>query len=333
MKVDDTIFRSSKPTQQTIADVTGFAVTTVSRALANDSKISPKTRKIVAETARELGYVPDRAAQRLRTGRTNVITLVLDPHSEVPGFASSMIAGIADVVRNTRYHLTIMQYQLGEDPLEPIRFLVRNKQADGIIFARTEHDDLRVAFLLEKRFPFVSYGRTKFQNHAWFDFDNRMFAKIAVKRLVDRGCRTIGIIPPSRKFTYSKYMIQGFQEAISNFDVTGVITDDFHLNIEPMAIYRHVGEWIRTAIGMDGLICPGEASAIAARAAIIDAGLEPEVDIKLVAKQTSVVFDHLRPTFDTINEDLEGAGRELMRLMLRHLSGEKPENLQLLESP
>ena len=331
--MDDTIHRSSKPTQQTIADATGFAVTTVSRALANDSKISQKTRKKVAAAAEELGYVPDRAAQRLRTGRTNVITLVLDPHSEVPGFTSSMIAGIANVVRSTKYHLTIMQYQLGEDPLEPIRFLVRNKQADGIIFTRTTQDDPRVAFLLEHEFPFVTHGRTKFGNHAWFDFDNRMFAKIAVQRLVDRGCRTIGIIPPSQRFTYTKYMIEGFQEAISEFGVTGVVADGFHLNVEPKVIYQHVGEWFRTTKGMDGLICPGEASAIAARAAIIDAGLEPEVDIKLVAKQTSVVFDHLRPKIDTVEEDLEGAGRELMRLMLRHLSGEKPGKLQLLESP
>ena len=80
-----------RPTQRTIAEITGLAVTTVSRALAGDEKIAERTRHQVAEVAREIGYVPDRAAQRLRTGRSNVIALVLDPHSEILGFSSTKI--------------------------------------------------------------------------------------------------------------------------------------------------------------------------------------------------------------------------------------------------
>ena len=146
---------------RTLAALTGYAVTTVSRALANDPRIAQSTRDAVARAAAEIGYIPDRAAQRLRTGRTQVISLVLDPHSEILGFSGSMIAGIAEGLRGTRYHISITQHALEEDPMRPILHIVRNQLADGIIFSRTRPQDERVKFLLAHDFPFVTHGRTE----------------------------------------------------------------------------------------------------------------------------------------------------------------------------
>src|SRR5690606_32565510 len=64
---------SGKPTLKTIAQMTGFAVTTISRALNNAPELSQDTRDRVQKVAAEVGYLPDRAALRLKTGRTNVI--------------------------------------------------------------------------------------------------------------------------------------------------------------------------------------------------------------------------------------------------------------------
>ncbi|MEP3435261.1 MAG: LacI family transcriptional regulator [Hoeflea sp.] len=322
-----------KPTQQTIARLTGLAVTTVSRALANDPAIAAKTREKVIAIAKEVGYVPDRAAQRLRTGRTNVISLVLDPHSEILGFGNSMITGIADIVRGTRYHLTVMQYQLGEDPLEPIRFIVRNRQADGILFARTAHHDVRAEFLLEQNFPFVTHGRTGFQNHAWYDYDNHAFAKAAVGRLVNRGCTSIGIVPPSRNYMYHQYMMAGYFEGLQGFGLPAHVPEDFDLNMDADRLHAGIRQWIASPDRPDGIICPGEVSAIVAHAAICDAGLVPDRDIALIAKRTSEIFNHLRPNVESLHEDIEEAGRIMMRLMLRQLAGEKLQDLQVLAKP
>jgi LacI family transcriptional regulator len=322
-----------KPTQQTIAELTGLAVTTVSRALANDPAIAAKTRERVFSTAKAIGYVPDRAAQRLRTGRTNVISLVLDPHSEILGFGNSMITGIADIVRGTRYHLTVMQYQLGEDPLEPIRFLVRNRQADGILFARTTRQDARAAFLLEQKFPFVTHGRTGFENHAWYDYDNHTFVRTAVEHLAGRGCKSIGIVPPSKTYMYHEHMMAGYIEGLERFGLKPNPCHGFDLNMDADRLQAGIEKWIRSGDRPDGIICPGEVSAIVAHAAISDAGLEPDRDIALIAKRTSQIFNLLRPNMDSLYEDIEQAGRTMMQLMLRQLEGEDPRDLQVLAKP
>ena len=66
-----------KPTLKTISELSGLAVATVSRALNDAPDIGADTKKLVRRIAADIGYVPNRAGVRLRTGRTNVITLVL----------------------------------------------------------------------------------------------------------------------------------------------------------------------------------------------------------------------------------------------------------------
>ncbi|MBV7397165.1 LacI family DNA-binding transcriptional regulator [Mameliella sediminis] len=321
--------RGSKPTQRTIADATGFAVTTVSKALADDPSIAKKTRDTIQKTARDLGYVPDRAAQRLRTGRTNVISLVLDPHSELLGFGASMIEGISEVLRPTRYHLTIMQYQLSEDPLAPIDYILRNGLADGVIFARTEPRDPRVAFLTEAGFPFITHGRTLFTDHAWYDYDNTRFAEEAVRILADQGARSIGIVPPNPQFTFHRFMMDGFRSACQQRGCAALVSPGLDLNDPPERIYSGLMEWLSTRDRPEALICPGETPAMAAHAAQRDLGLE----IPLLVKQTSPVFDFFRPRPLTIFEDIRAAGREMTQALQKLIAGDAPSGQQILAAP
>jgi LacI family transcriptional regulator len=326
--------RPLKPTLRTLAALTGYAVTTVSRALANDPRIAQSTREAVARAASEIGYIPDRAAQRLRTGRTQVISLVLDPHSEILGFSGSMIAGIAEGLRGTRYHISITQHALEEDTMRPILYIVRNQLADGIIFSRTRPQDERVKFLLAHDFPFVTHGRTEIATpHPWFDYDNDSFACLAVRHLAARGRRRITILPPSRAFTFARHLTEGFLRTVKDTGLAFEIPEEVDLNASPDRVNRHFARRLAEPDAPDGIICPGEIAAIAINAAIADAGLTLGREVDLVAKQTSQVFDLFRPRMDAIYEDIHQAGAEMARLLLRRIAGEPAERLQKLQAP
>ena len=323
-----------KPTLRTVAEHTGYAVTTVSRALADDPRIAAKTRAKVAAAAKALGYIPDRAAQRLRTGRTQVIAVVLDPHSEILGYSGTLISGVANALRGTRYHISITQYSLDDDPLEPIRHIVRNRLADGVMMARTRPFDARVSLLMEADFPFVTHGRTEWPApHPWVDYDNDRFAWQAVHMLAARGCRRISIIPPSPEFTFYRHMIEGFRRAVAETGVFADVPDDVDLNAAPEEINAHYRRRLRAPKRPDGVICPGEMAAMAVNAAALDIGLELGRDITLVAKQTSPLFDLHRPRLEAIYEDIAAAGDAMAKLLLRRIAGEDPARLHVLHIP
>jgi len=62
-----------------IAQQTGLSYSTVSRALHDEDSpyVSQKTRSLVRQVARQLGYVPNAAARSLVTGQTNTIALMM----------------------------------------------------------------------------------------------------------------------------------------------------------------------------------------------------------------------------------------------------------------
>lgn len=314
-----------KPTLKTIAELTGLAVTTVSRALGDDPLIARETRQRVQAAAAEVGYLPDRAAQRLRTGRTNVISLVLDPHEEILGYGTSMIRGMTATLRGTPYHLVITPHFSDTPQIDPVRHIVRNRMADGILFSRTEPSDERVKFLLEAGFPFVCHGRTELATpHPYVDYDNYHFTYEAAKKLIASGCRRLFIILPPERFTFHQHMRHGFMTAVREEGVGFEIAQGITLDSKADAVRDHVAARLAEPAPPDGFICGGEVSAMAVMSATHDLGLAIGHDVRLVAKQTSGLFDQVRPRIETIYEDLSEAGRLMAGLLLKRMAGATP---------
>lgn len=325
---------SGKPTLRTIAEIAGLAITTISRALNNAPELSQETRERVQKIAAEIGYVPDRTALRLKTGRTHVISLILDPHDEILGFGQSMVSGLTAALRDTPYHLVITPNFRNVDPIEPIRYILRNRAADGVIFSRTEPDDARVKLLLESEFPFVSHGRTEFDTpHPYVDYDNFSFAYHAVKRLVSKGRRRLTILLPPERFTFGRHLRDGFMTAVAETVVDFEMTEDVTLDNSADQIRQAITDRVGRPGAPDGYICSGDAAALSVMAGLTDAGVIIGREADIVAKQTSGIFSQVRPKVDAIYEDTALAGQQMGELLLRRIQGEPAEKLQILHHP
>jgi len=326
--------KSGKPTLRTIADLTGLAVTTISRALSDDPVINHETRRRVQQVASEIGYSPDRAAQRLKTGRTNVISVLLDPHEEILGFGTSIMYGLTNSLAGTPYHLIVMPNFVKSSNVEAVQYIVRNNLADGLIFTRTEPLDPRVRLLIESDFPFVTHGRTEFSiPHAFVDYDNFAFAYEAAHRLIAKGRKRLTIILPPARLTFCQHMRHGFMTAVREAG----IAYEFPEGVDLDSPARAVRDYFRTRMDRpdppDGLICPGEVSAMAAITGLYEAGRMLGQQYDIVAKQTSQLLSDIQPGVETIYEDLTAAGEELGRRLLRRIGGEPGSDLQLLQPP
>jgi LacI family transcriptional regulator len=324
---------SGKPTLKTIALMTGYAVTTISRALNNAPELSQDTRDRVQKIAAELGYLPDRAALRLKTGRTNVISLVLEPDEQIYGFGTSIVAGLTEAMRDTSYHLVITPLFRNVPPIEPIRHMVRNRMADGVIFSKAESFDERIRFLLDSDFPFVSHGRSRWpEAHPSVDFDNEAFAYAATKRLAQKGCRKVSIVLPESALTYTDHLKAGMARAAAEAGMAHEFAADVNLNSPTDAIRNYVIKRSKRPDGPDGWVCASEVSALAVIGGLNDVGKTVRQAAHVVTKQNSPMFAQFQPGAETVREDFVDAGRNLGALLLRRIAGET-EGLQYLAAP
>ena len=205
-----------RPTLKTIAFMTGLGITTVSRALKDAPDIGAETKERVRLVARQVGYQPNRAGVRLRTGKTNVISLVLSLEEEVMGLTSPIVIGISEVLADTPYHLVVTPYSSSKDALAPVRYVLDTGAADGVIISRTEPKDPRVALMMERNFPFATHGRTDMGLiHPYHDFDNEGYAYEAVRRLAELGRKRIVLLQPPPHLAFHRHMRRGFERGHS----------------------------------------------------------------------------------------------------------------------
>ncbi|MES2775683.1 MAG: LacI family DNA-binding transcriptional regulator [Bacteroidota bacterium] len=90
-----------------IAAVLNKTPATVSRALNNNSRISEKTKKLVADMAKKMNYQPNTVAYNLRTGGSKSIGIIV-PDITINFFAK-VIAGIEEVASEKKYTTIICQ--------------------------------------------------------------------------------------------------------------------------------------------------------------------------------------------------------------------------------
>jgi LacI family transcriptional regulator len=322
-----------RPTLKTIAFMTGLGITTVSRALKDAPDIGTETKQRVRMVARQLGYHPNRAGVRLRTGKTNVIALVLSMHEDIMGFTSQIVFGISEVLAGTQYHLVITPHSLSKDSLVPIRYILDTGSADGVIISRTEPNDPRVALMHDRGMPFSTHGRTDMGIvHPFHDFDNEAFTHEAVQALVAKGRRRLALLQPSSKLTYYSHTRIGFQAGLRQYGAEeislGITTDNTLADIKDT-----VEALMRSPHAPDGFICSSSGGAIAVNAGIEAAGFRLGRDIDMVAKQSTDVLSWIRPDIIAASEDFRHAGRELAKAVIARIDGVEPELLQSISPP
>jgi len=332
-KSDETSAKE-RPTLKTLAFMTGLGVTTVSRALKDAPEIGAETRRRVQLVAKQIGYRPNRAGVRLRTGRTNVISLVLNTEREIMSFVSDIIYGVSEVLADTPYHLIVTPYSRSQDPLDPIRYLVETGSADGVIISRTQPNDARARYMLEHGIPFATHGRTDMGLvHPYHDFDNHAFAVEAVRRLASMGRRKLALLTPPVGLTYHGHTVDGFADALSEVGASEIPFSTVSIDHSIEQIRTRTAQLMRRDSTPDGFVSSAAAATLALVAGIEDAGLKLGRDVDIVSKQSSDLLHLFRPELLIVNENFRLAGSELARSVLGWIGGAAPGSLQSLSVP
>ena len=308
--------RRPRPTLKSVAAEVGLAVTTVSRALNDAPDIGAGTKARVREAAARVGYVRDRAALRLRTGRTNVISLLMAPETDALNHTARLIHGLAAELRGTGYHLIVTPVFDDEDPLVPLRYVVETGSADAVVINKIRPRDPRIAYMTEAGLPFATHGRSDMGiAHPYYDYDNAAFAALAIGALAERERRRVLVVAPPLSQSYARHIVAGAEaearaRGVGTSVLEGATTDT---PLEPMQ------EAIRTALATgryDAVLTASALSGLAADEAAASLGLATGRDVDVVAKEAHSVLARVRPAIITVREDMSAAGAFLARAAL-----------------
>ncbi len=149
------------PTLKMVAEAARVHLSTASRALdpARRHLIGEDVLRKIEETARTLGYQRNVAAAALRTGRSNMVGVIL-PDVANPVFGP-ILAGVEEALG--RESCSAIVANAGGSAAKALAAAKRlaARSVDGIVLAAAELDDSVVSFCLELGLPIVLVNRAE----------------------------------------------------------------------------------------------------------------------------------------------------------------------------
>ncbi|WP_077624565.1 LacI family DNA-binding transcriptional regulator [Sediminibacillus massiliensis] len=187
-----------------IAAAAGVSYSTVSKALNDSPLVKPDTKNKIVKLAKELGYRPNFAAQRLVSKQTKTIGLVWPSIDRVA--LSMLVSKINEKISHTTYSIL-----LSINDVKSALEMFQRFQVDGLIVF--EEDDASSQEIGGTHLPVVSYG-TSTESYPVITPGYKESMELAVNYLNKMGHRQIALIGD---FTHDNRQMQkreGFRAAM-----------------------------------------------------------------------------------------------------------------------
>ena len=200
---------NSKKTRITLSDVAlkaGVSVQTASHVLSGTVgvRLPESTRMRVLEAAKEVGYQPNRLAQAMRSGKTNVISIWMAVDRPNMTYLRFLHA-LSGKARESQYDLMIVgldsSVAFGVDGKIPIQW-----PADGLI-AVDAGRAMRVFREIpgNDALPLAVIGTEEFDNGDTVAWDVSGGARAMTESMIKKGCKRIAYVLP-------KWVLENFPD-------------------------------------------------------------------------------------------------------------------------
>lgn len=307
--------RERAVTLRDVAERSGVAISTASRALSRPGRVSPATTERVRAAARELGYTPTMSGRALRLGRTGMVALL------VPDVTNQFFMGI---VRGTQARLRAGEYMHvlvdTEESVEAEERALRNLRTsvDGFVLASPRLDETRLS-AWARRVPLVAVNRTTPRPAVVVDTPSG--AVQALEHLASLGHRRIAYAGGPRTSWSDAHRRAALRTATRK------------LRVEVVGLGPYPPQRTSGAAAADAVIASGVTAVIAFNDLIAfgildrfrERGVDVPGDISVVGCDDVFGADLVRPTLTTVHSPNERAGFHAADLLLTRLDPMRDE--------
>ncbi|MFD9737367.1 LacI family DNA-binding transcriptional regulator [Umezawaea sp. NPDC059074] len=318
------------PTLDEVAQRAGVSTGTASRVINNAQHVSNKARQAVERAVEELGYVPNVAGRSLASQRRGAVVLAIssdDPALFANLFFAEVITGVNAVIEETDLQLMLV-LAASERGRDRLARLLQSRSADGVMLLALRENDPLSKLADDSGVPVVHGGRSLDRTPQWYvDADNRGGARQAVEHLIGIGRQRIATITGQLDLHVGVNRYLGYREALALAGLSDerVANGDFGEASGVAGMTRLLDEHP----DLDAVFVASDAMAAGALTVLRERGKSVPEDIAVVGFNDVVTAQHTQPRLTTVHQPIEALGREMTRMLVRLINGERPTPLIL----
>ncbi|MGK5499716.1 LacI family DNA-binding transcriptional regulator [Streptomyces sp. URMC 125] len=328
--------RRRPPTIHDVAREAGVSRGTVSRFLNGGHNVSPAAADAVRAAIRRTGYVVNRHARSLITGRSGSVAFLLtEPQEKLfedPNF-NVLLRGCTQALAA---HDTPLLLMIAGTPAERRRVMryVTAGHVDGVLLVSSHTGDPVAEQLLGAGIPVVASGKPigrqgRTARLAHVAADDRDGAREMVRHLLSTGRRRIATVAGPLDTPGGVERLAGWRETLTEAGLPA--GDDLvaHGDYSRGSGERATAELLARAPDLDAVFVASDLMARGALAALERAGRRVPQDVAVGGFDDSPAAVSGLPELTTIRQPWDRISSEMVRVLLALIGGEEPSAVVL----
>jgi LacI family transcriptional regulator len=305
-----------------IAEACNLSVMSVSRALNGAKGVGPTTRSRVVAVARELGYIPNRAASilgsRKTTTRTVGIILPVFGHTIFP----EIIEGIESRLSDFGYQIFLCK--TNDDPDKEYREAVAmlERRVDGIIMApaSTRSSRKSINLILQQGCPLVFIDRCL--DHIDVDaviYDDCQGAHDAVAHMIQTGCKRIVCLSGNEEIWTIQERVRGYRQAMQAAGLKVGKNDIVQTDLTFRGGEQAMDKVLSGRIAYDGVFSVAARVAIGAIKTLNRREIRMPEDIAFAGFADTIEAEMLKVPLTTVGQDAQALGCASANILIERI--------------
>lgn len=321
--------KKKSPTLADIANELNIDVSTVSKALSDDPKISEQTKKKVRKIVSKLNYRPNHIATALVKGKSNLLGVMV-PHTDENFFAGA-IRGIEETAKKAGYQIIIFQSNdKTEDEIQNLSIMLEAKVV-GILAShalQTSNFD-HYQNVLDQGIPLILFDR--FDDSVESEvvaIDDFKGAYNAVTHLINQGCKKIAHISGYQHVHIYKERLRGYTQALLDNDLPLDKTLIFESDMTLKNGCELAEKMLQSQPIPDAIFASNDYTALGAIQVLKEHNINIPEQVAVVGFSNEAFTTFVTPTISTVEQHSRKLGEKAVQLFINVINDETPEKIK-----
>ncbi|ALI97737.1 LacI family DNA-binding transcriptional regulator [Rufibacter tibetensis] len=327
--------KQKKTTIHDIARELDVTFSTVARALNDHPAISAATKVAVLETAKRLNYQQNKLASSLRSGRTNVIGIIVP--SLDTSFFSSVVHGIERVMNENGYSMLL--YQTGESLSQEKKGIETFLQSrvDAIISSVSGEVEVREFYeqISKRQVPLLFFDRAINDLPVpSVTINDYQAGFVATEHLISQGYKSIAHFTSDQNLTIFKERYRGYHDALQKYNLPLQENMIFKGKLSLDFGKASVQQLLDQQVPFDAVFAAEDYTAMGALQVLLEKGVKVPEEIGIMGFANEAFGAFVTPSLSTVDQQTIRMGEETAHLLLKLIGtkdyyGATPERLVL----
>ncbi|MCM8799998.1 MAG: LacI family transcriptional regulator [Candidatus Omnitrophica bacterium] len=311
-----------------VAQLAGVSIATVSRVINKVPSVKEENRKKVFEAIQRLKFRPSVSAQRLASGKSNVIALVIPRYEGIfySFYALELIRGVGTICDALKLDLLLH--------LADSHSILDFSGVGGVIFADIIGNRHQVEDVLERKIPSIVINNyVEDLKISCIAIDNFKGAQLAVEYLISLGHRRIAHITGDLITQAAVQRLEGYKATLKN---KGIALDDNYIvktDYSRGQAREATEKLLSLQLPPTAIFVASDSMALEVMAVAIEKGFKIPSDLSIVGFDDNPSGLYAPVALTTVRQPLIKMGEEAVKYLDLIMKGKQPTIKKTLLSP